>query len=275
LPLPNAPAAERAHADGIQVTPNSPEAFDEIFWMHFFRGRHDPAIDQRLDGNSANPEFERFYPLHIRKLLAARGRTRYLCKGNYNLARLPYLRRLFPDARFVVPVRAPQAHVASLCKQHRLFTDWSAQTPSVGAHLARTGHFEFGPQRRAECLGDAAEASQIQADFAAGHDVAGYARQWAHSYGALARLLAADRGLAEATLIVRFEDLCSAPTATLQRLSAHCALSEDDGTRLVTRWADQLRAPTYYRPRFDAADDATIATQCDPIARQLGYPQAR
>jgi hypothetical protein len=106
--------AERSHGDGIAVTSDSPEAFEEPLWMAFFPGQHDPSRSAVLDRTVRNPAFERFYGEHIRKLLAVRGGRRYVAKGNYNLTRIGYLAKLFPDARFVIPVRDPVWHVASL-----------------------------------------------------------------------------------------------------------------------------------------------------------------
>lgn len=262
LPLPPVAAQERAHGDRIAVTPESPEAFDEVLWMHFFAQRHDPAVDQRLGADVHHPRFEQAYALHIRKLLAARGRPRYLCKGNYNLLRLSYLLKLFPDARFVVPVRAPEAHVASLVKQHRLFSRLSATAPSVGRHLAHSGHFEFGPQRRAEHVGDDAQAATIQADFAAGREVSAYARQWAASYGALARSLRDQPELAKATLLVPYESMCANAAGMLARLAQHCALDANETTHLLRAWAPQMQAPEYYRAEFTPDERALIAAVC-------------
>lgn len=271
LPLPAPTPQPRAHGDGIEVTPESPEAFDEVFWMHFFARRHDAAHDQRLDASHADPDFDAFYRDQIRKVLAIRGRARYLCKGNYNLARLPYLLALFPDARFVVPVRAPAAHVASLCSQHRRFGELAARAPGVRNYLARSGHFEFGPQRRAECVGDLAAAARIEAAFAAGDDIEGYALQWAESYGAFADALARVPGLADATCVVRHEDLCADPEATLRRVARHCLLDAAGEASLVAGWAPRLHR--HVATSTVVADDAhaRIAALTREVALGFGY----
>ncbi|HEX6984860.1 MAG TPA: sulfotransferase, partial [Planctomycetaceae bacterium] len=103
---------ERAHGDGLPVGPDSPEAMEEPIWMAFFPEIHTPGRCQVLDDRTDNPAFERFYRDHLRKLLLARGGERYLSKGNYNVSRLRYLLKLFPDARVVIPVRHPRGHVA-------------------------------------------------------------------------------------------------------------------------------------------------------------------
>ena len=131
LPLAPARKQERAHRDAIEVTPQSPEAFEEMFWMHFFYGRHDPAISQVLDGETHNEEFQRFFDQHQRKVLAIRGARRYLAKANYQLARLGYLHRLYPKARFVIPVRNPRAQVDSLIRQDDLFCRLNSEDSAV------------------------------------------------------------------------------------------------------------------------------------------------
>src|SRR3546814_20475820 len=78
---------ERAHGDGIEVTAESPEAFEEVLWQTFFPHVHDPETSNVLGRNVSNPEFESFYRDHLRKLLWMRGGTRYLAKGNYDVTR--------------------------------------------------------------------------------------------------------------------------------------------------------------------------------------------
>ena len=72
-PQKAAPPVERTHKDGIKVTPDSPEALEEVLWMAFFPGLHDPRQNAALDERTSNPAFERFYRDHIRKLLQVRG----------------------------------------------------------------------------------------------------------------------------------------------------------------------------------------------------------
>lgn len=266
LPLPKVAPQIRAHGDRIAVTPLSPEAFDEVLWMHFFPGRHDPHVDQRLDERTSNPAFEQFYPRHIRKILLARGANRYVCKGNYNLLRIAYLHRLFPDARFVVPIRAPVAHVRSLVKQHHRFCALAKQWPSVGRQLGRRGHFEFGPQRQAEDAGD--DGNALRAAFDAGNDVEGFARQWAVSYGALAALLDRHSALAEQVLLVPFEQICAEPAAQLERLADHCRVAPDLRLDWIEQWASRFRAPE--SASMASTDESLINSICGSVAQRLG-----
>lgn len=269
LPLPPAPARERAHRDGIAVTPDSPEAFEEPLWMHFFAQAHDPARDQVLDAATSNPAFEAFYAAHVRKLLAVRGARRYVAKGNYNIARFGYLQRLFPDARFVVPWREPVAHVASLVKQDRLFREAARARPEVARQLARNGHFEFGPQARAERLGTDSRADEIGACRAAGKVAAAYALQWADTYGWLLDHLDANPALREACRFVGYDALCARPAEVLTQVFAHAEALDADGERLVGYFATRLRAPDYYRPDFDDRTRAEVKALTAPVHERL------
>src|SRR3546814_6853228 len=73
------------------------------------------------------------------------------------------LLKLFPDARFVLPLRDPAAHIASLVKQHRLFCQGERRHPAALDHMQRIGHFEFGLDRRPINVGDGAMGEILQA----------------------------------------------------------------------------------------------------------------
>ncbi len=259
LPLPAQTPVERAHRDRLMVTANSPEAFEEVFWMHFFPGRHDVVVDQILDAACDDPAFADFYAAHIHKLLFVRRARRYLAKGNYNLTRIGYLRRLFPDARFVIAVREPHAHVASLVKQDGLFSAWAQSDPAVATHLARSGHFEFGPHKRAVNLGGAEQAAAIRPVTRPGRVVEGYARQWASSYGWLLRALAADGDLAGRCHWVGYERLCAHPVQSLRQVYAHAGLDADKAAELSDDRAGHIVAPDYYVPGIDPSGEKVIS----------------
>jgi hypothetical protein len=261
--------AERSHGDGIAVTSESPEAFEEPLWMAFFPELHDATQSAVLDGATHHPLFERFYRDHIRKLLAVRSRRRYVAKGNYNVTRIGYLAKLFPDARFVIPVRDPVWHIASLMKQHRLFLDGQRDNPAARRHLRRVGHFEFGEDRRPMRIGDGATTAEIIALWQAGEEVRGWARYWAQVHHYIADLMEREPGLRSAIRMVRYEDLCASPQATLRAVLDHCTLPAAEP--FLSDAAGRLHQPTYYRPRFGADDLAIIAEETAEAAGRFGY----
>lgn len=261
---------ERAHGDRMQVTPESPEAMEEVLWMAFFPDCHDPSRSQVQSELGANPAFEKFYVDHIRKLLLTRRRSRYVAKGNYNVARLAYLQRIFPDARMVIPVRHPITHVASLLRQHRRFCEGQRHHRTAIAHLRRVGHFEFGLDRRPIHLGDAAIVKQVIAYWESGEEVRGWARYWSYVYGWLHERLNADSELAAATQVVRYEDLCGEPSSTLADVLRHCDLSDNN---LAHDFASSVSAPDYYQPEFSAYDLAALHEETAAVALRYGYAE--
>lgn len=264
LPLPQTALAERAHRDRLQVGPDSPEAFEENFWQAFFPGRHDETRDQRLDADAAVEPFASFYRNQLRKLLAVRGGQRYLCKGNYNLARLGCLQALLPDARFLVPVRAPLAQVASLVKQDRWFCRWSAADPRIGRQLALLGHYEFGLHKRVQHCGDDAAARAIRRAWDSGDLAYGYALQWQQIHASLLRRLEHAPALREASLVVGYEALCARPEAGIARIAGHIGLDAAAAHTLAAQWAPRLSLPDYYDDGLAAETRERIAELTAP-----------
>jgi hypothetical protein len=270
MPQGDAQPVERAHQDRIRITPKSPEAMEEILWMTFFPTLHDPGASNVLDERTHQPAFEAFYRDHIRKLLLVRGGSRYLATANYNVTRLEYLLKLFPDARFVVPIREPVHHVASLQKQHRLFCRGETQNPRALEHMRRVGHFEFGLDRRPINIGDADQAAAIARLWDQGEEARGLARQWHAIYAHLADRLEANAALRDAVQVIPYEELCQRPRERLEAILAHAEL--DDADRLVEAHAPTISAPSYYHPAFSADELAAIHDETAATAARFGYP---
>ncbi len=265
---PTAPR-ERVHQDRVRITPQSPDALEEMLWMAFFPRCHDPSIPNQLTASSRCPAFEVFYCMHLRKLLLAEQATRYAAKANYHIARLPYLVRLFPDAKFVVMVRAPVSHIASLIRQHGWFSQGQRRHPRALTFMQRSGHFEFGRDRRPLNLGDSRRVQAIQRAWAAGEEVCGWACYWDMVYSYLARILAEDAAVRAAAQIVRFEDLCAAPAKTIAAVLRHCALP--DVERISALFLPLIRSPDYYTHSFSPAEFDLIHEQTASTASQWGY----
>ena len=61
-PQRRAEPAERSHKDGIKVTPDSPEALEEVLWMAFFPQLHDPADDRGARPRDRPPRVRELLP---------------------------------------------------------------------------------------------------------------------------------------------------------------------------------------------------------------------
>ncbi|MEM7268684.1 MAG: sulfotransferase [Pseudomonadota bacterium] len=143
--------AERAHGDGIMVGFDSPEAFEETFWMS---ARPDKFQGERLSlwrpgdlSADARDDMLR----HMRKIISLRnaGPTgRYVSKNNANMMRAPLIQASFPDAQIVLPLRDPVSHAASLFRQHRNFLARHEEDDFTKRYMKDIGHFEFGALHR-------------------------------------------------------------------------------------------------------------------------------
>ena len=262
-------ATERPHGDRIRITPESPEAMEEPLWMAFFPSAHDPATSHSLGEGHDHPEFERFYRDHIRKLLLVRGGTRYASKGNYNVTRLEYLLHIFPDARFVIPVREPASHVASLRRQHERFSKACTGNPRGLAHLQQAGHFEFGLDRRPINTGDDAATGEVIRLWREGDELRGWSRYWSLLYGYVAERLRANQRLRDAALVVRYEDLCASPVTTVRAVLSHCRLTAAEP--VVDAFARRLSPPDYYSQQYSDAELEVIREETAATAARFGY----
>jgi hypothetical protein len=260
---------ERLHQDGILVTSASPEALEEPIWMSFFRDAHDPLVSNVLPATLQRPDFERFYRRNLQKILMLRRGNRMAVKGNYLISRLAYLARLFHDARFIVLVREPLEHAASLARQQQIFAAAQRGNARVADYLKALGHFEFGLDRRPINMGDRAAIDEILNRWSAGEELVGTALYWRHLYGSLAGLLAEDPALAERVRIVRFEALHTEPEATLRGIFDHCGLAPDEAA--LAELAGRLKPPRLYRPSIPPDQAEAIASLCAPVAASYGY----
>lgn len=262
---------ERAHKDRILVSQESPEAVEEVLWNHFFPQTHDPLQSNALDKQSSQPAFEKFYPEHLKKLLLVRNASRYLAKGNYNIGRLAYIHKLFPSARFIIPVRNPLNHIASLAKQHRFFLQAADADPRVGEQLQFAGHWEFGPGRRAVNYGNRKAIESIESAWNNGDEIRGWAWLWRSTYEHMLNQFEANPGLAEACYIFRYEDMCEDSGRIIDEMLEHCQLNSGSFVEKRSEYIEKLTLPDYYQPAFSNAEREIIAEVCGGTAEKLGY----
>lgn len=264
----------RVHRDRIEVTRDSAEMGEEILWEHFFPHLVDESHCSVLDEATSNPAFEQFYGDHLRKLLLVRERSRYVSKAILCVLRMKYLRRLFPDARFLCYVRNPIDHVASLLKQDRIWTELLREDPRQHEIIELTGHHEFGPRQIMANVGNPEVLAEIHRLRDEGRTVRARALFWASVYDFVSKQFANDAELAKAACIVRYEDLCTNSLETIDRILAHTGLASEPFAAARTTYAEKLSLPDYYRPKFDDSELNDIVEVTHDVATRFGYDVA-
>ncbi len=121
---------ERAHGDGIKISIESPEAFEEVFWMTF---------------NEHHEDVQEKFKTYLQLINKKYQKERYLGKNNQNIRRLELISNTFPDSKILVPFRNPIQHAYSLLLQHERFIEGSKQDKFISNYMKWIGHLEFGP----------------------------------------------------------------------------------------------------------------------------------
>lgn len=243
-------AMERAHGDGLQVSADSPEAFEEMVWKHFWPDRYRP--DRILPWGpetEENAEFDAFLDAHMRKVIALRrdgseDDRRYVSKNNLNISRLAAPPRPLRRGTALVPFREPVQQAASMLRQHRRFLDIHEDDDFVRRYMEAIGHHEFGRGLRpvdfggwldgAGWRGWDAEEPPPAADP---EGLEFWVRYWVVAYRHVLEALDGDGG-AEVRL-VSYARLTGEPEESLGSLAG--ALDVSAGR--LTSMADRLRPP--------------------------------
>lgn len=164
--------AERAHGDGIEVDTQSPEALDEVYWRIFDGDSYIGA--DGLSPHAPDEDLIAGYRDLIRLILRKTAAPRYVSKNNNNILRIGTLAAAMPDAQFLVPLRDPLTHAASLLNQHERFLN---AEPFVRDYMTWLGHHEFGATHRPFLFGARPAGDPMTLDY--------WLRVWIAAYGAL------------------------------------------------------------------------------------------
>lgn len=243
---------ERIHQDRILVNAESPEAMEEMIWMSFFKDLHDESRSHLLDESFQAKDFKSFYIQHLKKIVAIKNAKRYLSKSNCNLTRIAYLHKIIPSAKFLIPIREPMAHVASLIKQHRLLSDILPTNSAAQNQMDRMGHFEFGPHRKAVNAGNKNDSLKIAKAWCDGEDLKAYLLQWLTMYSHLEGLLNEGSSLVDNVMVVDYDELCDSSRKVLNSLFKFLDLSGSQD--IVQRFEAELSKPDYYLAQYDELD---------------------
>ena len=126
----NIDLVERAHGDGIKVSTESPEAFEEVFWMTF---------------DESDKDTKEKFKNYVQHINYKYQKKRYLSKNNQNIRRVEFISKIFPHSKILIPFRNPIQHAYSLLSQHKRFIEDSKKDKFISNYMKWIGHTEFGP----------------------------------------------------------------------------------------------------------------------------------
>jgi len=221
-------AVERSHGDGMEITFDSPEAFEEVMWLAFHKKDYVQADHLSLmDGKPIDPELGDFFKALARRLMATdgQGARRYLSKNNANIARLDKISEIFPEGQVLICLRDPVSHAHSLKRQHERFLGIHDEDPFAAKYMRWIGHFDFGAEFRPIRFGAALDVAAP--DF--------WLRYWIDAYAYLLEKLDAGHR------IFCYEKLLEQPKAVLGDTADLLGLTEKDA---FLAGAERVRPPT-------------------------------
>jgi hypothetical protein len=263
---------ERLHKDTLLVNRDSPEAVEEGYWIRFFNDIKKEKPSDVLDDNTSNPEFERYYQVLIKKLLINQKGTRYLTKNNYNITRMMYIKKLFPDAKFILMTRNPINHIASLIKQDRVLTDLETEDERLLDWTKIMGHREFGTAKICINFNSDEIINKIK-ELWSNKDkyVEGWAFYWGSIHKYIYDLLDKNEMLSNSTLLIKYEDLTEKSEETIEKILSFTEVSEEKFATIKEEYSQILQQPTYYEPSFNKEEIKIINKHTEGIAKKFGY----
>ncbi|MEF8817755.1 MAG: sulfotransferase [Salinibacter sp.] len=223
---------ERAHGDGLEVSGESPEAFEEMIWKHFWPDAYRGDHIQPWSADDHDPAFDAFYESHMRKVIAVRqdappADLRYLSKNNLNIARLGALPRPLENGTVLVPFRTPLQQAASMLRQHERFLRLHDDDDFVREYMEAIGHHEFGDGLRPVNFGGWVDEAPEPTCLAF------WVQYWSAAYQHV--LTHAD----ENTVLLSYDRLVDEPHTALSRLADLISVNPS----VLTGQADQVRPP--------------------------------
>jgi hypothetical protein len=227
---------ERAHGDGMTVSLDSPEAFEEMVWKAFWSDQYKSdriTTWSRCD----DPDFVEFLLNHMRKIIHLRSRdsgcqdVRYISKNNDNVARLAAIPKALESAIMLVPFRDPVQHAQSMLRQHQRFLEIHKHDRFASEYMAGVGHFDFGENLKPidfdNWLAGQEQINPLELSF--------WIRYWSAAYRHVLQHLGPQ------VRLICYDRLCENPDKGVERLCQQAEVQDRDALRSS---AAVLKAPS-------------------------------
>ena len=166
--------SKRLHGDSIQISPDSPDSFEELFWARNLKD-YENSYFQVLENE--NLELLKKYKFFINKLLAIKKKKNYLTKNNNNIFRLKFLLNSFPNLKIIFCFRHPFDTVVSMVKVHNKFLKEGLIDKFFYTKLNYLCHFEFGLERKPFKL-NSKNYKKTMDHWIRNENIDGYLLQW-------------------------------------------------------------------------------------------------
>ena len=254
------------HNPRIKFTAYAPCECEDI-WSHSNRGQWgDNCTDLTVGANHTDPRFERYLFSMIRRHMLVEKATRFINKTPVNCLRMPYLRKLFPDARFVYVVRDPidtivSHHLAAAHMQRIIYPD---------PEIKRCFQEDLRIDLLSERIKTANYARTLELDRE--HPLLGIANQWVDMQTTALDHIASEPDLADQVLHVRYEKMVSQPASVLQKVWDFVGLQDEEAEAITRAYAPRLSPPV--PPELSPEERGRLAQVqkiVAPVANRLGY----
>jgi hypothetical protein len=243
-------------------------------WLYADPGRDHDEFDEA----DATDQVKRYIREWFLKYQRDNGNRIIVEKTPHNILRIPYVRAIFPEARFIYIVRNPLSFVSSVeikwqrpagmkrIKARMKQTPWTQWHRYLGRLLrqqwdSRVLKRKYLPIWGPRYLGIQQDVEQVDL-------LTVIARQWARAAAK------AERDLAEfepgQVLKLRYEDFVDDPLTGLQRICAHCGLEMTK--ELARQVKDMVKTDRKQKwQRFESQELARIIPELKSEMQRAGY----
>jgi hypothetical protein len=258
----DAKEVERAHGDGMTVSFDSPEAFEEVVWLSYLKQQY---VNQDklapLTLKNTNKKFAKAINSTIKKLILenhseGQAYKRYISKNNANCSRLPVLKKLFPTATILIPFREPFAHIGSLMKQHEQFCEMHKDDSFAKSYMKWLGHYDFGENFKPINFDNWLDSQPSKPDYQSESFWLSY---WIASYENILRQIS------DKVHLVDYNKLLVEPAETLTKIAEITKLKNIDS---FSSYASEIRNPTS-KPKNTESIDSELVNQANNLYQRL------
>lgn len=132
---------QRHHKDDIYIDYESPEAFEEIFWISHLKKKY---ISKELNFHNLSSkdifDFEEFLQIYA----YYNNKINYISKNNNNILRIKDLINKVKNSIFIIPFRDPFMQARSLHRVNNIFFKLHKIDKFTKTFFELIGHYDFG-----------------------------------------------------------------------------------------------------------------------------------